>query len=151
MSPFILKKSLYLKCIFIFELPKTSILSINESSVVQRENRVILESDYAEMFKFYDNKIAGIESRSEKIRNNKMGLSECVVSAFYVTMLQSSPQISISTNLKKWRKFSIIWLLFYARLNPPYFFLPSEKLLQLQVYIQADSSKTFLFFRNSYS
>ena len=65
------KKSSYLKCILILDFPKTSILSINESFVVQRENRVISESDYAEMFKFYDNKIAGIKNRSERIGKRK--------------------------------------------------------------------------------
>ena len=38
-------------------------------------------------------------------REKKIGLSECVVSAFYVTMLQSSPQISIFTNSVKWKNF----------------------------------------------
>ena len=48
-----------------------------ENLQLQKENGVISDSDYAEMYEFYSNKIAKVKFDSEEIRNQKIKLLDC--------------------------------------------------------------------------
>ena len=48
-----------------------------ENLQLQKENGVISEKDYAEMYEFYSNKIAKVKFETEEIRNQKIRLLDC--------------------------------------------------------------------------
>lgn len=51
---------------------------LKENLLTQMKSGVISESDYNEICEFYDDKISKIKSEMERIRNEKMGLLDCI-------------------------------------------------------------------------